>query len=138
MEQTNARAEKAVVYKKSMNCAQAVLMAYQKELGKTQEELMALGDAFGLGMGGMEATCGALTGAAVVLGLLNKEGKEPSKMLMNRVLHRFEKEAGATRCKDLKGVGTGKMLCSCDDCVRIAVQELDQVLANRAQQDEFL
>ncbi len=135
MEQTNARAEKAAEYKQSMNCAQAVLMAYQEELGKTKEELMALGDAFGLGMGGMEATCGALTGAAIVLGLLNnKNGKpsEPSKMLMNRILRDFAAEAGATRCRDLKGIGTGKVLCACDDCVRIAVRNLEKTLSVRA------
>ena len=135
MEQINARAEKAAEYKHSMNCAQAVIMAYQQELGKSKEELMALGDAFGLGMGGMEATCGALTGAAVVLGLLNNEhGRpaKPSKMLMNRVLHDFAAEAGATRCKDLKGIETGKVLCPCDDCVRIAVKNLEKVLAVRA------
>ena len=130
MEQTSARAEKAAELKHSMNCAQAVLMAYQEELGKSKEELLALGDAFGLGMGGMEATCGALTGAAIVLGLLNKSG-QPSKMLMNGILHDFQKQAGATRCRDLKGVGTGKVLCACDDCVHLAVLRLDKALTVR-------
>lgn len=101
-----------------------------EELGKSKEELLALGDAFGLGMGGMEATCGALTGAAIVLGLLNKSG-QPSKMLMNGILHDFQKQAGATRCRDLKGVGTGKVLCACDDCVRLAVLRLDKALTVR-------
>ena len=25
-------------------------------------------------------------------------------------------------CRDLKGIGTGKVLCPCDDCVRNAVR----------------
>ena len=81
----------------------------------------------GIGMGGMEATCGALTGAAVVLGLLDKSGREP-KQVMNEILQGFKEKAGATLCKDLKGVETGRMLCSCDDCVRLAVLGLEKHL----------
>ncbi len=128
MNETSKRAEKAVELKHSTgvhtNCAQAVLLAYQDELGKSTEELRALGSAFG---GGMDATCGALTGAAVVLGLLDKSGREP-KLVMNEILQEFREKAGATLCRDLKGVKTGKMLCSCDDCVRLAVLGLEKHL----------
>ena len=96
-------------------------------MGKSTEELRALGAAFGSGMGGMEATCGALTGAAVVLGFLDKSGREP-KLVMNDILQEFREKAGATLCKELKGVETGKMLCSCDDCVRLAVLGLEKHL----------
>ncbi|MGM9518251.1 MAG: C-GCAxxG-C-C family protein [Acidaminococcus sp.] len=130
-EETLDRAEKAVEYKHAKvhnNCAQSVLLAFQDKLGKSTEELRALGDSFGLGMGGMEATCGALTGAAMVVGLLNHSDK-PSKQIMNTILHEFRDQAGATLCKDLKGRDTGKMLCPCDDCIRIAVRELEKHLA---------
>ena len=33
----------------------------------------------------------------------------------------FAELCGATICRDLKGIGTGKVLCSCEDCVRNAV-----------------
>ena len=121
---TNARAEKAVEYKKSCNCAQAVLLAFQEELGKTEEELLALGSGFGAGMGGMEATCGALCGAAMAAGLLNRSDS-PTKGITNAMLQEFKEKAGATICGDLKGIKTRKMLCSCDDCVRIATVALD-------------
>ena len=131
MNETSKRAEQAVELKHTTdvhtNCAQAVLLSYQDKLGKTTEELRALGSAFGGGMGGMEATCGALTGAAVVLGLLDKSGREP-KQVMNEILQGFKEKAGATLCKDLKGVETGRMLCSCDDCVRLAVLGLENHL----------
>lgn len=125
------RSEKAIAYKHAKvhnNCAQSVLLAFQEELGKSTDELRALGDSFGLGMGGMEATCGALTGAAMVVGLLNRSDK-PSKQIMNDILHAFQDQAGATLCRDLKGRDTGKALCSCDDCIRIAVRELEKHLA---------
>lgn len=41
------RTEKAVEYKKSYNCAQAVLLSFKKELNKSEDELLALGSGFG-------------------------------------------------------------------------------------------
>ena len=35
---------------------------------------------------------------------------------------------GATICRDLKGVATGKVLCSCENCVRNAVQAASEAL----------
>ena len=35
-------------------------MAYEKELGRPAEDILAMGSGFGSGMGGMEGTCGAL------------------------------------------------------------------------------
>ena len=100
----NDRAEKAVAYKhKDCNCAQAVLLAFADELGRPEEELRALGSGFGMGMGCTEATCGALCGASMVMGLCNKSGK-PTAAIMREILHEFQEKAGATICKDLKGI----------------------------------
>lgn len=122
------RAEEAVALKhENCNCAQAVLLAFAGELGKSEEELRALGSGFGMGMGCTEATCGALCGAGIVMGLMNKSGR-PTAAVMRDILHEFEEKAGATICKDLKGIETGRMLCSCDDCVRYAVQAVEQRL----------
>ena len=115
----NDRAEKAVAYKhKDCNCAQAVLLAFADELERPEEELRALGSGFGMGMGCTEATCGALC---------NKSGK-PTAAIMRELLHEFQEKAGATICKDLKGIETGRMLCSCDDCVRYAVRAAEKHL----------
>ena len=129
MEMTSARAEQAVEYKHNKcNCAQAVLLAFQKDIGKSAEELLAMGSGFGSGMGGMEATCGALCGAVMALGMLNKT-EAPSKMLAKEMLKDFkEMSGGASICGELKGLKTGKMLCSCDDCVRHGVMVLDKYL----------
>lgn len=129
-EQILDRGDKAVAFHHEPihnNCAQSVLLAYQDKLGKSTEELRALGDAFGTGMGGMDATCGALTGAAIVVSLLNHSDK-PSKMIMNDILHEFQDQAGATLCRDLKGRDTGKVLCPCDECIRIAAREVEKQL----------
>ena len=125
MKNENIHAKKAVEYKKKCNCAQAVLLAFQPELGKSETELMALGSGFGAGMGGMEATCGALCGAVIALGLMNQSAK-PSKMAAGEMLQEFKEKAGATICGELKGIQTKKMLCSCEDCVRIAAIALEK------------
>lgn len=124
----NDRVKQAVAYKHGdCNCAQAVLLAFADELERPEEELRALGSGFGMGMGCTEATCGALCGASMVMGLCNKSGK-PTAAIMRDILHEFQEKAGATICKDLKGIETGRMLCSCDDCVRYAVRAAEQHL----------
>ena len=79
------RAEKAVEYKKSYNCAQAVLLPFKKELNKSEDELLALDSGFGAGMGSMEATCGALCDAAIAAELLN-QSNTPTKMMTKEML----------------------------------------------------
>ena len=102
------------------NCCQAVLLAYADEVGLTEEQLMQLGRAFAVGMGGMQATCGALIGAGMILGL---KGGAPAQA---RRLHEvFKNACGATICRELKGVSTGQVLCSCEDCVEKAVLALE-------------
>ena len=116
------KAELAIHFKHNgCNCCQAVLRAFQEESGLSEEQLMRLGAAFGAGMGGMEGTCGALVAADMLLGLLKYNGYPIAAEA--RALHQaFTAKCGASLCKDLKGRDTGKMLCSCDDCVRNAAE----------------
>ena len=109
------------------NCCQAVILAFADRLGTDTNEGMALGSAFGMGMGCTKATCGALIGAGVVLGKL-ESGSKPVGQRARTLLNEFESRCGAVRCADLKGVGTGKVLCSCDDCVANAVEILEKML----------
>ena len=102
------------------NCCQAVLCAFKDEVDIPEETLKKMGASFGGGMGCMESTCGALCGAQMLLGLKKYNGKPIIKDAA--VLHReFTEKSGASICKELKGIGTGKVLCECDDCVRNAV-----------------
>ncbi len=122
------RMDYAARRKKEMNCCQAVLVAFAAELGKSEEELLRLGSGFGSGMGTMEGTCGALVGAIMVSSLISAKG---AAMPASRAIFPRFKElcGGATICRDLKGVGTGKVLCSCENCVRNAVQAAAETLA---------
>ena len=108
-----------------LNCAQAVLYTYADIAGIDEETAIRLAGPFGGGMGTMEGTCGAIVGAGLVLGLANK-GKSPSTKQMRQIMNKFQERNGATQCKMLKGVGTGKVLRECDDCVADAAEFLEE------------
>ena len=109
------------------NCCQSVACVFSDETGIDEVTLKRIGAGFGLGMGGMEGTCGALCGAEMVLGLMKYNGK-PIRDNAKELHKKFTEICGASICREIKGVGTGKMLCSCDDCVRNAVAILEQTV----------
>lgn len=111
------------------NCCQAVLVAFADTLNMSEDELRKMGAAFGIGMGCMEATCGALIGAQMVLGLAKYNGKPVIREAAD-IYREFTDKSGAGICKVLKGVETGKVLCDCDDCVRNAVEIIEKHLEN--------
>lgn len=113
--------------KKVCNCAQAVITTYADLAGISEEEAMNLGNAFGSGLGNMEGTCGALTGTAMVLGLVKRD-KVQATLAMRKVMNGFQASNGATQCRLLKGVDTGKVLRSCEGCVADACELLEQHL----------
>ena len=121
------RPERGAELKRSHNCCQAVLLAFEDMLPYDKDSLLMLGSTFGSGMGGMMGTCGALVGAEMVLGILSGR---TSGMNGNsrRLFQAFEEKCGASRCIDLKGVLTGNMLCSCEDCVRRAIELVEEQL----------
>ena len=125
----NERAEKAADFKSSgeCNCCQAVARVFSDTVNVSEENLLKLSAGFAAGMGSMEATCGALVGANMILGL-RTEGKGTVR-LSRELLSKFREKCGAVTCKDLKGIDTGKVLCECNDCVRNAVLALGEVLS---------
>lgn len=131
--QTEQRKEKmdkkeyAVELKHSgCNCSQAVLCAYSEELGISPGLMKKLGAGFGVGMGCMEADCGALCAAQMILGL-KKYQDRPVLKDAAALYGAFVKKCGGALCKDLKGKDTGVVLCECDDCVRNAVEALEEM-----------
>ena len=119
-------AEKAVYYKRSSNCCQAVTVALAEFTGLSEDTLMQLASGFGSGMGTMEGSCGALVGAVTAAGL-HLQGAGASRTARKLSLA-FKDACGAVACKDIKGVGTGQVLCSCDDCVRNAVMIYGRIM----------
>ena len=122
----NEAAKIAVEYKQQhgCNCCQAVLLALKDQVNMSEEELRRLGAGFGLGLGNMEGTCGALVAAAIMAGFNTNVTKSAVRSLNER----FKEMCGAITCEDIKGRYTGKVLCSCDDCVKNAVLAYGEML----------
>ena len=112
------------------NCAQAVACTYSDLAGLDEETLLAATHAFGAGMATMEGTCGALTGAAVVVGLATGD-RARSRVLIKDIMENFRKRNGSTVCRELKGIGTGCPLRQCEDCVADAAEFLEEALRRR-------
>ena len=125
----------AALHDKGYNCAQAVTCAYADLVGADKQTMFAATEALGLGMGGMEGTCGALSGACVVCGLAksgadleNPTTKGATYKVSRELVSRFAELSGATRCRDLKGIDTGTVLCSCPQCIENAARILEDVV----------
>ena len=103
------------------NCSQAVVKVFEDKLSLDDETLMKLTAGYAAGMGCLEATCGALIGAVMTAGA-------GTPRYSKEILAKFQQKCGATICRELKGVGTGKVLCECPECVRNAVLALGEVM----------
>ena len=112
--------------KREMNCCQAVVKAMADKMDMDEATLNRLAGGFGSGMGTMDGTCGALVGAIMIASLRAKDGE--AMQLSRQILPRFRELCGATICRELKGIGTGKVLCSCEDCVRNAIRAATDAL----------
>ena len=60
------------LHDRKFNCAQAVACSFCKELGVDETTLFKAGEGFGLGIGGMQFTCGAVSGVVVGAGFKNR------------------------------------------------------------------
>lgn len=122
--------EKAVELKHNgYNCAQAILCVFSEETGLSEEFLKRIGASFCVGMGCMEATCGALIAAEMLLGL-KEYNDRPILRNAREMYEEFTNKCGASSCKDLKGRDTGIVICECDDCVRNAVELVEKIYDN--------
>lgn len=122
------------LHKNGYNCAQAVTCVFADKVDVDITTLFRMTEAFGLGMGDMENTCGAITGANVITGLINSSGdvgiptKGSSYKLANHMSKAFRAKNGSTLCKELKGVDTGTPLRSCHGCIEDMVRITNDTL----------
>jgi C_GCAxxG_C_C family probable redox protein len=128
------------------NCAQSVLLSFAPDLHYSEELAQKLAAGFGGGMGKTQHTCGAVTGAIMVLGIINGERvnnnedlKSESYQSVKELMAAFTEAYGSTECKDLIGCdfntpeGSAKfkdekiMEHVCAGCVEKAVEIVESV-----------
>ncbi|MFC2089576.1 C-GCAxxG-C-C family protein [Bacteroidota bacterium] len=133
------------------NCAQSVLSSFEDLLPLERNELLSVSAGFGGGMGKLQKTCGAVTGAFMALSMYASEKKskpEEAKELANELIRefyaRFNDEKGTSSCRDLLGVDmnseVGQRIASekdlfgtvCPEAVATATRILEEMIVKRA------
>lgn len=96
------------LFREGYNCAQSVFAAYAEDYGFTREQALRLSASFGAGIGRMRETCGAFSGAAMVLGLetgtvigSDAAGKQRNYDAVQQLAARFREKHGTLSCREL-------------------------------------
>lgn len=131
------KAEKAVAkHKSGYNCCQSVACTFAEETGIDEALLYRMGEGFGGGMGTRQGVCGAISGAAMLAGLVRSDGDtehpgltkakttEASGMMQNRFVERAQRLI----CTEIMHGNNGEAFTSCDDCIRIAAEAVEEYL----------
>ena len=106
-----SRAEEAKKqFEKGFLCAPAVLSTYSEQLGLEKALALKIACGFGAGIGRMGKTCGAVTGALMVIGLkygkvnlADEESEQRTYTLVKEFIDRFTALYGSIECKELIG-----------------------------------
>jgi C_GCAxxG_C_C family probable redox protein len=141
------RAERAVeLFRQGYACSQAVLLTWAPDFGLDENSLAQLSAPFAAGMR-LDSTCGAVTGALMVIGLatcgddcVTREGRMASVSPVLTFAKRFEELVGSTSCADIVGCdlrdpaalaranAEGLFATCCAPAVFAATQVLDEVI----------
>jgi len=144
----NSIQDKAIeAHKGGLNCAQAVVTSYAEIFNFDENLALGLSCGFGGGMGRLQETCGAVTGAFMVLGIRackkyseNIERKERTYSLVQQFAEKFKSVNGSLDCKtllncDLKTEEGRKYMREnnlsvtvCNKCIADSVAILDELI----------
>ena len=146
----NTTQEKAIQsFQSGMNCAQSVVTAYADRLNFDPDLAASLSCGFGGGMGRLQQTCGALTGAFMVLGIHNSrlytdraELKNVTYTQVRKINEKFAQSQGATDCRSLLGCDlqtdegmqyhkdTQQSKTICEKCIAASIEILDEIVGD--------
>ena len=127
-------------------CSQALLSTYGKHFGVEEELAERIATGFGAGMGRLANTCGAVTGAIMLLGLKyggrgdDLEAREATYQRVREFVTRFKARNSSVMCRELldcdisspQGLELAKekelFATVCPKLVRDAAEILDELL----------
>jgi len=97
-------------FKEDFNCAQSIFGTYAPHYGLDRDIALKISTGFGGGMGRSGRTCGAVTGAYMVIGLKNgmgltkdQEAKDKTYQVINEFSIHFQERNGSMICKEILG-----------------------------------
>ena len=101
----------AKLFSKGLNCAQSVLAAKSDITGLSVTDSLKIATGFGAGMAMMQKTCGAVTGAYMVIGARHgrvnpddQESRDKTYALIREFNRRFTELHASLDCRELLGV----------------------------------
>ncbi|MCU4175855.1 C-GCAxxG-C-C family protein [Carboxylicivirga sp. N1Y90] len=93
------------------NCAQSVIMAYANEFDMDTKQALKLAQGFGGGIGKMQKTCGAASGAYMLIGMRNSahiDNEHIQQSTTTEMIQLFNKEFirinGSDQCNKLLNI----------------------------------
>ncbi len=99
------------LFSKGFNCAQSVLAAKSDTTGLSASDSLKIASGFGAGMAMMQQTCGAVTGAYMVIGAKygrvnpdDEAARDKTYSLIEAFNRRFLEMHGSLSCRELLGV----------------------------------
>jgi len=105
------KTEQAVEMFGPFDCSQAILAAWCGDYGLEKETALKLSCGLAAGMARLGYTCGAVTGAYLVIGLVHGKShpgdsaaKEKTFALVQEFDRRFREKHGSTNCTELLGI----------------------------------
>jgi C_GCAxxG_C_C family probable redox protein len=106
-----SKAEKAKKqFEEGFSCALAVLSTYSDRFGLEKESALRIACGFGGGIGRTGRTCGAVTGAVMVIGLkhgqvdvTDEEARQKTHKLAKKFIDKFTALHGSIECRELIG-----------------------------------
>lgn len=107
----STKVEEVMDYFEKFDCSQAILSAWCEDYGLDKETALKLSCGFAAGMARLGHTCGAVTGAYLVVSLKygksqsgDAKAKEKTFELIQEFDKRFIEKNGTTNCRELLGV----------------------------------
>ncbi len=104
----NKKKDAIKLFKSGFNCAQVVFNAFSDELDIDKNTALTISSGFGGSMARQQKSCGAVTSAYMVIGILagrnitdNTERKEKAYEIIWKFNELFISENGSTNCKEL-------------------------------------
>jgi C_GCAxxG_C_C family probable redox protein len=103
------RAQRALSeFSSGFNCSQSVLSVFAEDYGLDTNSALKLATGFGGGMGGTGRTCGAVSGAFLVIGLKygnvapgDTDSKNATYRRVREFIQKFEAKNRSIQCKEL-------------------------------------
>lgn len=143
-----SRVEKALEqFATGCNCCQSITTAFGPDYNLDSQKALKIGAAFGGGMARLGNTCGAVSGALMIIGMAfrntdleDAENKEQVYEIGRRFLNKFVELHNTVMCRELIGIDmndeqdlqrareTGIFEDKCPNFVKTAAQLLENIL----------